>query len=325
MRAWSSNPGSKCPRRERTSRANGAGLDVKLSYPTGSFGKAANIKSVKVDLPKQLPSRLTTLQKACPDSGVRRRTRQLVRLRRGWGRRRRLLRYSPTRSAVLRISSVHGGAKFPELVIVLSGDGVTVHLDGETFINKAGITSSTFRSIPDVPVSTFELKLPQGPNSALAANGNLCTSALKMPTAFTAQNGMVIRQSTPVIPLAAPSTRSSTRRRNDMPIREGPLPGTAPKKCTGEWRARRRARACKRDPAWRMLAAMAEVCAERGVSNVTVAHVVSRSGVSRRTFYEMFEDREACFLATLDEAMSVRWRDSAARPIEDAGSDGTSG
>ncbi len=49
---------------------------------------------------------------------------------------------------------------------------------------------------------------------------------------------------------------------------------------------------------------MAEVCAERGVSNITVAHVVSRSGVSRRTFYEMFEDREACFLATLDEAMT---------------------
>ncbi len=53
----------------------------------------------------------------------------------------------------------------------------------------------------------------------------------------------------------------------------------------------------------RMLAAMAEACAERGASNVTVAHVVARSGVSRRTFYEHFVDREACFLATLDEAL----------------------
>jgi AcrR family transcriptional regulator len=53
----------------------------------------------------------------------------------------------------------------------------------------------------------------------------------------------------------------------------------------------------------RILAAMAEMCAERGAANVTVAHVVARSGVSRRTFYELFEDREACFLAALDDAV----------------------
>ena len=37
-----------------------------------------------------------------------------------------------------RISSRHGGAKFPELIIVLQGYGVTVDLHGETFINKEG-------------------------------------------------------------------------------------------------------------------------------------------------------------------------------------------
>jgi AcrR family transcriptional regulator len=51
----------------------------------------------------------------------------------------------------------------------------------------------------------------------------------------------------------------------------------------------------------RILAAMTEVAAERGAANVTVAHVVARSGVSRRTFYELFEDREACFLAAFDD------------------------
>ncbi len=59
----------------------------------------------------------------------------------------------------------------------------------------------------------------------------------------------------------------------------------------------------------RILAAMTEVAAERGAGNVTVAHVVARSGVSRRTFYELFEDREACFLAAFDDAaqsISVR-------------------
>ncbi len=52
----------------------------------------------------------------------------------------------------------------------------------------------------------------------------------------------------------------------------------------------------------RILAAMTEVASERGAGNVTVAHVVSRSGVSRRTFYELFDDREACFLAAFDDA-----------------------
>jgi AcrR family transcriptional regulator len=53
----------------------------------------------------------------------------------------------------------------------------------------------------------------------------------------------------------------------------------------------------------RILAAMVEVTAERGAGNVTVAHVVSRSGVSRRTFYEHFDDREDCLLAAFDDAI----------------------
>ncbi len=55
-----------------------------------------------------------------------------------------------------------------------------------------------FRTVPDVPVGAFELTLPEGKYSALAANGNLCKSKLTMPTAFTAQNGAVIKQSTPI-------------------------------------------------------------------------------------------------------------------------------
>jgi AcrR family transcriptional regulator/DNA-binding MarR family transcriptional regulator len=54
----------------------------------------------------------------------------------------------------------------------------------------------------------------------------------------------------------------------------------------------------------RMVAAMAEVVGERGATDVAVAHVVERAGVSRRTFYEIFEDREDCFLAALEEAIA---------------------
>jgi AcrR family transcriptional regulator len=54
----------------------------------------------------------------------------------------------------------------------------------------------------------------------------------------------------------------------------------------------------------RILAAMAEEVAEDGASKVTVARVVARSGVSRRTFYELFSDREECFLAAFDDGIA---------------------
>jgi AcrR family transcriptional regulator len=53
----------------------------------------------------------------------------------------------------------------------------------------------------------------------------------------------------------------------------------------------------------RILAAMTQVAAEQGAANLTVASVVMRAGVSRRTFYELFVDCEACLLATLQEAV----------------------
>ncbi len=55
----------------------------------------------------------------------------------------------------------------------------------------------------------------------------------------------------------------------------------------------------------RILTAMSELVCERGTAEVSVAQVVARSGVSRRTFYELFVDREDCFLAALDRAIEL--------------------
>jgi hypothetical protein len=107
----------------------------------------------------------------------------------------------------------HGREAFPDLTIVLQGYGVTVELVGSTFINeKTSITSTTFKQIPDVPVGTFELKLPQGRYSALAANGNLCASKLKMPTAFIAQDGAEIHQATPILATGCPRHKAHRAR-----------------------------------------------------------------------------------------------------------------
>jgi AcrR family transcriptional regulator/DNA-binding MarR family transcriptional regulator len=53
----------------------------------------------------------------------------------------------------------------------------------------------------------------------------------------------------------------------------------------------------------RIVGAMVEVVLELGVGEVSVAQVVARAGVSRRTYYEIFTDREDCFLGALDDAV----------------------
>jgi AcrR family transcriptional regulator len=50
----------------------------------------------------------------------------------------------------------------------------------------------------------------------------------------------------------------------------------------------------------RLLDAMAQACAEKRYAEVSVADIVAQARVSRSTFYEIFPDKEACFLAAYD-------------------------
>jgi AcrR family transcriptional regulator len=55
----------------------------------------------------------------------------------------------------------------------------------------------------------------------------------------------------------------------------------------------------------RIIGATFDVATVRGAGSVTVAHIVERSGVSRRTFYEQFSDREDCLLAAFERALML--------------------
>jgi hypothetical protein len=178
----------------KTSKSQGASLTVKVSYPNVPQGTDADISYVKVELPKALPSRLTTLQKACTARQFEANPAACpAESKIGYATVHTPLLPVPLSGPAIFVS--HGGESFPSLTIVLQGDGVTIDLVGDTDI-KGGVTSTTFKTVPDDPFSTFELTLPEGSYSALAANGNLCQQKLVMPTAFVAQNGATLNQNT---------------------------------------------------------------------------------------------------------------------------------
>ena len=191
-------PSFKVSTQAKTSKAGGASLNVKV----GSGGGQANIGKVRMVFPKQLPARLTTLQKACTDTVFNANPSacpagSVI----GTAIGRTPVLTNPLVGPVYLVS--HGGVAFPDAVIVLQGEGVKLYLDGNTNIKK-GITSSTFNSVPDAPITSFEVTLPEGPHSAFATNipakakGSMCGQSLKMPTMLTGQNGAVLTQTTKI-------------------------------------------------------------------------------------------------------------------------------
>ncbi len=186
----------------KTSRTEGASLHVNLTLPNAPRGTTTNVAKVKVSLPKQLPSPLKTLQKACTEKVFAENPANCPKASNvGEANVSTPVLEGGLSGPAYFVS--HGGAKYPELIMVLTGeDGVTVQVHGETFISKAGITTATFATVPDVPFSTFELTLPEREYPALTANGNLCQAGaagkLLMPTEMVGQNGLAISQSTKI-------------------------------------------------------------------------------------------------------------------------------
>ena len=183
-------------------KADGTGFNVKIT--SAGLGQA-NIKKVELQLPAQLPSRQSTLEKAClaavfqanpascPEGSVI-----------GSATVHTPVLKSPLSGPAYLVS--YGNAKFPDVEFVLQGEGITLVLDGHTDI-KAGVTYSKFETAPDAPFTTFETSLPAGPHGILTAYASekepyeLCDASLSTPTTITAQDGAVIQQNTPITPI----------------------------------------------------------------------------------------------------------------------------
>ena len=181
------------PKLTALTRANGefAGHGASLHLVIVSRAGQANMRSLKVDLPQRLPARLETIQHACPErifnaSPASCPKASLVG---------QALVQTPMLASLMAGSAilVSHGAAFPNLVLVLKAQGVTIDLTGAVYVDARNVTSVTFRAIPDVPIRRLDLILPEGSRSIFAASASLCKSPLRMSTAITAQDNARVK------------------------------------------------------------------------------------------------------------------------------------
>ncbi|MHB1469061.1 MAG: hypothetical protein ACYCX7_07885 [Solirubrobacteraceae bacterium] len=182
-------PSFKAGSNGKPSRKEGASLKTTLTLPAGG----ANVKSVAVTLPKKLPSRESTLEHACLLATFEANPASCAASKVGTASATTPVLPGTLTGNAYYVSLGHAG--FPNLDVVLEGDGVRIVLVGQTNI-KGKITHTKFLTLPDVPVSTFTLNLPMGADSALSANGSLCKSPLYLPTTIEGQNGAKLTQRT---------------------------------------------------------------------------------------------------------------------------------
>ena len=154
---WHSSRKLRVSTGAKTSKAGGASIQVTVTQPAGE----ANIRELQLQLPSRLVARGSTLQKAClaasfesgPPPGSCQSTARvgMVTVK------------TPVLPGALTGTAwlvSHGGAQFPDLDLVLKGDNLEVVLVGHTHIARSSITTSTFENLPDVPITSVSVDLP---------------------------------------------------------------------------------------------------------------------------------------------------------------------
>jgi hypothetical protein len=181
----------------KSTKANGTTVKIKVVYPSAG---EANLAKLALSFPRQLSVRLSTLQQACravifeadpaacpAGSNV------------GMATARTPILGVPLAGPAYLVS--HGSARFPDVVFVLQGEGVTLDVDGQSFVTEAGVLEVKIPAMPDVPFSTFEAVFPAGRYSQFTSvrstalpQASQCGENLIVPVRMVAQNGKQITE-----------------------------------------------------------------------------------------------------------------------------------
>jgi hypothetical protein len=173
---------------------HGASLAFSIAMPSGQ----ANLRTVRLSLPKRLPARGSTIRHACTQEAFEGDPAACPKASVvGYARAQTPILAGTLLGPVYLIAKARGARDaFPELEVVLQADGVRIDLTGQLYVSARNVTSASFEGIPDIPIRHFELVLPEGARSMLSAGASLCKSRsrLKIQSTLTAQNGARVQR-----------------------------------------------------------------------------------------------------------------------------------
>jgi hypothetical protein len=177
-------------------RAGGVALRLAIRNPRGD---SAGIRAISVDFPPELSPRLSAIQAACPRATFAADPAScppasIV----GRARVRTLILDLPLTGPAYLVS--RGTEALPRIVLMLTGQGVDLHIAGSLRISAKDRTVATFASVPDAPISSLVLDLPRGPHAVLGASfldgarGTPCGRSLAMPVEVVSQSGSRVQR-----------------------------------------------------------------------------------------------------------------------------------
>lgn len=197
-------------------KGSGNSLNVKITQSAGQ----TNLGEVSVTLPEPVVARLETVNQACQYADWAAGNCAST-TRAGNAVAHTPILPEPLTAGVYLVRQADGKGVLPDLRMILRGNGLAIRLLGKVTINKDGQPVATFPAIPDVPISSFEMDLPQGKNALLDSSKSLCGGDdLDMEVRMTGQSGAKYTTDVPVDVTDCPPrvTKTALTKKGDLKV-----------------------------------------------------------------------------------------------------------
>jgi hypothetical protein len=197
--------------RGHTRRGQTTPLSTRLTMPPSD---QANLRSVRVTLPDTINARLTVINDACTRAEFESDIGKCAHAQAGTASAVTPLLRDPLRGKVYFVKNGH---PLPDLFVALRGQ-VAFDLIGQITIPHSRFLRTTFPAAPDVPVTSFSLRLFGDPrNGSVGAAANLCSASSRRHKAqldYVGQNGRVLHISRALVVRGCGHTAGHRHRRH---------------------------------------------------------------------------------------------------------------